>query len=162
MQFGRHQGGFIVPFPTGILVDLNVAGQYEIIPKASLDPVLSILTLRRSSEVSLPPSRGAKRQRSGSEALVFIPGCDVAWFLRLPYASMKSSRADWRAANGELADVPTEAEAPSVDMMGMEDLVLLLENDACWTQDVGSVDPHLVEMWRQCQDELSALSLSDS
>lgn len=98
---------------------------------------------------SLVPSRGARHQCSGSEALVSVPGRDVVWLPSLAYASMKSCRADWRAANGKTIDVPAEVEVPSVIVLEMDDLDLLLEKDAGWTQYVGSFDPLVVETWGQ-------------
>lgn len=50
-QHNCHQIGFIVPLPTGISTYFDVIGQYEVIGKAVFEPVLSIVALRRSSEV---------------------------------------------------------------------------------------------------------------
>lgn len=176
LQLDRHQGGFIFPFPMGILADLDVAGQYRVLRKAGFDRFLSSLAVQRSSKVdrdsyvgmenpflgyvsSLPPLRVAKRQRSSSEALVFIIGRDVLWLSGLAYASKESCRAYWRAANGEVTNVLAEAEVPCTDVPDMDDLALLLEKDAGWTQDVGSVDPRRFEMWGEYQGELAALKL---
>lgn len=72
----------------------------------------------------------------------------------------KELSADWRSAHGVVADVPAEVEVPSVDMPDMDDLALLLEKDAGWTQYVVSVYLRLVEMCGQYRSELAALKLS--
>lgn len=50
-KFNCDQGGLIVPLITDIYSDLDIVGRYEVIRNVSFDPVLSILRLRRSSEV---------------------------------------------------------------------------------------------------------------
>lgn len=78
-------------------------------------------------------SRLAKRQRFGSDAFVACTGHVVVWLPRLGYASVESCRAEWRAANGETADVPAEVGASSVVVPEMDELFLLLKKDAGWT-----------------------------
>lgn len=55
--------------------------------------------------------------------------------------------ADRCVAKGETADVPAEVVGPSAAVPEMDDLPLLLEKDARWTQNDDSVDPHLVVRW---------------
>lgn len=69
---------------------------------------------------------------------------------------------NWRAASGEAGDVPEELEVPSVDVPEMYNRILLLEKNAGWIQDVGSVNSRLVEMWEKYQGTLVALILSVS
>lgn len=79
---------------------------------------------------SLAPLGMANGQRSASNAFVSIPSRDVVWLLDLAYVSIRSCRADWHAANGQVADVPAEVGNPSVDIAEMDHLALLLEKDA--------------------------------
>lgn len=168
IQFDCDQGGFIVQLPTGNSAGLDIVGQYEVSCKAGFDPVLTILALRRSSRVDcgsyanvehpffdynvvigevsrFEPSRVAKCQRSVSKELVSVSGHDVLQLPGLVYVLMESCHADWQAAIGEIADVPVAVVVPSINAPEMVHLPQLLEKEAGWTQDVGSVDPHFVE-----------------
>lgn len=78
----------------------------------------------------------------------------------LAYVSIDSCRAHWRAANCKIVNVPADAETLSVNVQEIEDLALLLEKDAGWTQDDRSVDPHLFQTWGQYRGELPALKSS--
>lgn len=51
-QFDCHFCGFIVALPSGISADLVAFGQYDVVRKAGFNPVPSILTLCRLSEVN--------------------------------------------------------------------------------------------------------------
>lgn len=54
--------------------------------------------------------------------------------------------ADWRAANGLLADIFAKPKVFSVDVPDMDDLAPLLEKYAGGSNHFGSVDPCAVEM----------------
>lgn len=165
-----HQSRFIGPSPTGTSAKLDIVGQYDVIYTAGFNSVLSNLLLRYFLGIdfnsyvgvkhptlsyefsiqylfSLPPLRVARYQRSVSKQLALVRGCDVMWFSGHSYASIESLLADWRAGNGQIADLSVEVEVPSVDMTNMDNLTLLLENDSSWSQDFCLVDLHPVDVW---------------
>lgn len=88
---------------------------------------------------SLSPLRVAKRGRYEAKQVVLFPGHDVVWLPGLASKSMESSKADWRATNGQMTtnDAPDKPKVRACDVPDMEDLAFLLEKDAKWTQDVG-------------------------
>lgn len=106
------------------------------------------------------PSLPAKGQRSGSGALVALPGRDVVWLSGLAYASLDSCGADYSAANGEIVRVPMDGEVLSVDVQEMDDLPLLLQTDGGWNQGVCSIDDRLDKKCGQYRIELAALKKS--
>lgn len=59
-----------------------------------------------------------------------VPDSDVLWLSRLPYASLESCLAGWRAASIEVVDVPAEVEVWPFDMPEMDHPALLLEKEA--------------------------------
>lgn len=112
---------------------------YEVIFGGYFDPVVHILAPCRLSEVDcgsyvdvnypvfgyrfatrevsrLVSSMVASRQYFRSEALVFVPGCDVVWSIGLAYVSIESFQKNLRAANVEIVDLPAEVEFSSVDV----------------------------------------------
>lgn len=89
--------------------------------------------------------RVANRQRSGLGPLVLVPRRAVVGLLDPASAWMESSRADWSASRCEANDVPAAVESPSAEVPEMDDLAILLVKDAGCTQNVGSVDPRLVD-----------------
>lgn len=101
----------------------------------------------------------ARRQRSGSEQLVFIPNYDVVLFSLLAYTSMESFRADWHTVGGEVAVLLAKVKNRFVEGSNMKDLTLLLETDASWAQDVGPIVYHLVEAWKYYQGKLAAVKV---
>lgn len=78
-----------------------------------------------------------------------ISGRDAVWFPGLLYLSMESFHADWLAPSCGIVDAPAEVDVWYVDVPEMDILAVLLENDAVWTQGVGSVDPRRIETWAQ-------------
>lgn len=100
------------------MADLDVVDQYEVIHKAGFALFLGILVLRHASELdmesyvdvehpvlsydfatgyvsSLSPSRVAKRQHLGPQALLLIStDRDILWLPGLVYASIQSFRSD--------------------------------------------------------------------
>lgn len=72
---------------------------------------------------------------------------------------MESCAADWQATNSKVADVPAEVKDPSVDVLEMEDFALLIERDAGWAKDVGSVDPRPCKRYGQYRSELAAIKV---
>lgn len=136
----------------GIRANLNIVGQYHVIYKASLAPVLCNLSLGCFSKIdwdsyvyveyplssyhfairnaySLPPSRDAKRLRSGSQQIDLNPGRDMVWLPGLAYASKESNHSDWSDANRDVATNkdPMKGEVPSVGSLDMDDHSSLLE-----------------------------------
>lgn len=108
-QFFNQQGGFIFLFYTDNLVDLDAVDYYNVICGTSLNPVLGIISLPRSSDVGWNSYIGRrrpflrhdfsivdisnllvlpviKRLRSGYELVVFIHSFDVMWLPSLKYA----------------------------------------------------------------------------
>lgn len=150
--------------PTGICADLGIADRYELIRKASLRLVLSILALQclwRSTVIailawSIPfwvtifppdmsswsPSWVARSLRSRSEQVVSIFSRDVLWLARFPYTSVGIYKADRHTVNDETAGdaVPKDVEVPPINVHDMKNISLLLQDDAGWTQNVGSFD----------------------
>lgn len=162
------RGSLFIPLQTVLSVEMNIVGQYEAIFKAVFEPLLTVFALYRSSEVewnssivvehqfqnysisirefpSLLQSNAPKRQRSGSEALVPVPGRDVVWWPGLVYASSIICRVCCRASHGEIVDDPAEIEVSSVSVPEMDDLVPLSGKDTGSTEDVCSDFRRLVE-----------------
>lgn len=106
------------------------------------------------------PSPQAKRQRSGSDVLVSVPGRGVVWLPALAHAPLYIClllllllAVKWLTSrvSGSHVSWCTSNAWPC----------LILEKDTGWTQAVGSVDLRLVQNWGQYQSELVAHKLSD-
>lgn len=59
----------------------------------------------------------AKRERSGSEALVSVSGHGLVFLPDLAYASMRSCRMEWHAYNGRTGGVCAALRVLSVDVL---------------------------------------------
>lgn len=57
-------------------------------------------------------------------------------------------------------EVPEGVELLSSQVLEMDDLALLLEKVVGWKQDVGLVDPWLIEKWSRYCDELVGAKLA--
>lgn len=117
--------------------------------------------LARKNIKLLPLLRTAKCQRLGSDQLTSIFNLDFAWLSGLSFTSTESFRADCRTPNGEekMYDILSKVKDQSVDVPGMDDLTLLLQNNAGWRQDIGSVDPRFVEACGQYRGEFVVIKL---
>lgn len=73
---------------------------------------------------------------------------------------MESCRADWHACNGETAVVAVLVKGQTVDVPKLDDLPLLLNKDADWTQGVCSIDRRLVLTCGLYCGELTAMKFS--
>lgn len=102
----------------------------------------------------------AERQCCGSKAFGSVCGRDAVCLTDLAYESIEGRHSDFLATNRETADVPTAVKSPSANVPDMDDHVVLLENNAGWTQDINSVDPCFVETRGLYRGEPTALKLS--
>lgn len=98
--------------------------------------------------------------RSWSGPLMSIVDRDVMWLPGIKYDLMERLCAEWRAAIGWLTDAPADFEAPSVDVLEMNDSVMLFEKDAGWTQAVSSVNHRLVKLWGWHRGKFAPVKLS--
>lgn len=88
----------------------------------------------------------ARRLRSGGEQLVFISARYVIWQLGLASTAVENFPVDWAAVNGKyvVEEVAEEVELSSTPMPEIDHFVMLLRNDADWTQHFGSIDSRLI------------------